>query len=151
MVGIVAAISLPNFVGAQAKAKEASVKANMRSLQIVAESYAIDHAGNYPTKIDTEVKSYYPNGSNDGKTRIEGSAPVNPFTSVREWPVLGKVTDLDAARADVNAKVPEGTVRYSAIYSGNHEPLSYAIMGGGKEGHVILNTKKDGALVLSNN
>ena len=36
IIGILAAIALPNFIGAQDKAREASVKANMRTAQISA-------------------------------------------------------------------------------------------------------------------
>jgi prepilin-type N-terminal cleavage/methylation domain-containing protein len=37
IIGILAAIALPNFIGAQNKAREASVKSNMRTTQIAAE------------------------------------------------------------------------------------------------------------------
>ena len=48
IIGILAAIALPNFIGAQNKAREASVKGNMRTAQIAAESYATDAGGTYP-------------------------------------------------------------------------------------------------------
>ncbi|MGC5341034.1 type II secretion system protein, partial [Escherichia coli] len=47
IIGILAAIALPNFIGAQDKAREASVKANMRTCQIAAETYATDNSGQY--------------------------------------------------------------------------------------------------------
>ncbi len=50
IIGILAAIALPNFIGAQDKAREASVKANMRTAQIAAESFATDNGGTYPDR-----------------------------------------------------------------------------------------------------
>ena len=64
IIGILAAIALPNFIGAQDKAREASVKANMRTAQIAAESYATDNGGTYPPNAtDTNYLSYLPGGS----------------------------------------------------------------------------------------
>lgn len=51
IVGILVAIALPNFAAAQDRAKQASVKANIKVLQIVAETYAVDWGGLYPGTI----------------------------------------------------------------------------------------------------
>lgn len=56
------AIALPNFVGAQKKAKLAAIKGNMRTVQIAAESYATD-AGGYPNYKE-QLLPYLPGGSN---------------------------------------------------------------------------------------
>ena len=80
IIGILAAIALPNFIGAQDKAREASVKANMRTCQIAAESSATDTGGTYPGDVTT-MKPYYPGGtSTPGGTA--GNASVNPFTNL---------------------------------------------------------------------
>src|SRR5262245_6420239 len=78
IIGILAAIALPNFIGVQSKAREASVKANMRTTQIAAESYATDNGGTYPTDTGDPLKSYFPGGSNDGQTPAPNPS-VNPF------------------------------------------------------------------------
>src|ERR1700684_88051 len=76
IIGILAAIALPNFIGAQDKAREASVKANMRTAQIAAEAYATDNGGIYPpVGTDAGYLSYFPGGGSDGKTA--GNYPVN--------------------------------------------------------------------------
>src|ERR1700734_3441863 len=81
IIGILAAIALPNFIGAQDKAREASVKANMRTSQIAAESFATDNGGTYPAAAtDTGYLSYFPGGASDGQTAA-ASGPVNPFTN----------------------------------------------------------------------
>jgi len=48
IIGILAAMALPNFVKAREKAKEAEVKANIHSIQIALERYAVDTGGTYP-------------------------------------------------------------------------------------------------------
>jgi len=51
IIGILAAIALPNYIKAKDKAKEAEVKAGCHSIQISLERYATDHSGTYPNYI----------------------------------------------------------------------------------------------------
>ncbi|MCD6365675.1 MAG: prepilin-type N-terminal cleavage/methylation domain-containing protein [Planctomycetes bacterium] len=51
IIGILAAIALPNYIKAKDKAKEAEVKANCHTLQIALERYATDHSGAYPNYL----------------------------------------------------------------------------------------------------
>jgi len=51
IIGILAAIALPNYIKAKDKAKEAEVKANCHTIQIALERYATDHSGMYPNYI----------------------------------------------------------------------------------------------------
>ncbi len=51
IIGILAAIALPNYIKAKDKAKEAEVKANCHTIQIALERYATDHSGAYPVYI----------------------------------------------------------------------------------------------------
>ena len=49
IIGILAAIALPNYIKAKTKAKEAECKANIHTLQIAIERYAVDSGNNtYP-------------------------------------------------------------------------------------------------------
>lgn len=49
IIGILAAIALPNFIKARNKAREAEVKSNVHAIQIALERYAVDSGGVYPT------------------------------------------------------------------------------------------------------
>jgi prepilin-type N-terminal cleavage/methylation domain-containing protein len=49
IIGILAAIALPNFIKARNKAREAEVKSNIHSIQIALERYAVDTGGVYPS------------------------------------------------------------------------------------------------------
>ena len=59
IIGILAAIAIPNFVAMQARAKEGSTKANMHTFQLSAEDWGVKNSGTYATVVDT-VASYLP-------------------------------------------------------------------------------------------
>lgn len=145
IIGILAAIALPNFIGAQDKAREASVKANMRTCQIAAEQYATDSAGSYPDKSNLEP--FYPGGQSIiGGTK--GNPPLNPFTNTATFNdvISGSVTDVGAARLAAPSTIgTDGQVEFSQINSGQ----SYAIRGAGKAGRALTATGGK-TLVLSN-
>lgn len=74
IIGILVAIALPNFMGAQERAKIASLKSNMRTFQTMLEVYGVDYGGMYPrtmTELSTEAIS----------KRYDKSYK-NPFTNV---------------------------------------------------------------------
>src|SRR5258706_14259453 len=47
IIGILAAIAIPNFISMQDRAKEGTVKSNMHTLQLAAEDYAVLNDGVY--------------------------------------------------------------------------------------------------------
>src|SRR5262249_19185414 len=49
IIGILAAIAIPNFIAMQARAKEGSTKANMHTVQLAAEDYGVQYDGAYAT------------------------------------------------------------------------------------------------------
>ena len=73
IIGILAAIAIPNFVAMQDRAREASVKANMHSFQLAIEDFAVKNTGTYPVAADAAaVQANLPSGT----------WPTNPFTGV---------------------------------------------------------------------
>lgn len=77
IIGILAAIALPNFIKARNKAREAEVKANVHSIQLALERYATDNGGVYPAflvgaerdsnilavSVDDEINNTFPNAT----------------------------------------------------------------------------------------
>jgi prepilin-type N-terminal cleavage/methylation domain-containing protein len=55
IIGILAAIAIPNFMSMRQRAQEASVKSNMHTLQVSAENYSTMCQGVYPVAINTQV------------------------------------------------------------------------------------------------
>ena len=73
IIGILAAIAIPNFVAMQDRAREASVKANMHSFQLAVEDFAVKNTGTYPVAANAAaVQANLPSGN----------WPTNPFTGV---------------------------------------------------------------------
>jgi Tfp pilus assembly protein PilE len=77
IIGILAAISIPNYIALTGRAKEASVKKNMHLLQTAAEDFAAVSSGRYPDDATST--------SEDGLTLMQhmpGAVyPNNPFTA----------------------------------------------------------------------
>ncbi|MBN2620160.1 prepilin-type N-terminal cleavage/methylation domain-containing protein, partial [candidate division WOR-3 bacterium] len=48
IIGILAAIAIPNFMNMQRRAKEGSLKGNMHTLQLLVENFACLNDGGYP-------------------------------------------------------------------------------------------------------
>jgi type IV pilus assembly protein PilA len=71
IIGILAAMALPNFIKAREKAKEAEVKSNIHAIQIALERYAVDTGGFYPLMLY---------GGDLSDTFVRLGAPVNPNT-----------------------------------------------------------------------
>ena len=61
IIGILAAIAIPNFIAMQNRAKEGSTKANMHTLQLAAEDYGVQNDGVYAATMDgTHVANSLP-------------------------------------------------------------------------------------------
>jgi type IV pilus assembly protein PilA len=53
IIGILAAIAIPMFLGQRDKAKESAVKEGVHSIQVGVQSYAVDHNDTYPATADS--------------------------------------------------------------------------------------------------
>jgi type IV pilus assembly protein PilA len=74
IIGILCAITLPNFAKVKDTAREASVKSNMRTTQMACESYIVDQNGAYPSSVDS-FASFFPGSTTD---KI-----INPYTNAK--------------------------------------------------------------------
>jgi len=61
IIGILAAIAIPNFIAMQNRAKEGSTKANMHTFQLSAEDYGVQNDGAYAATA-AEVAGLLPAG-----------------------------------------------------------------------------------------
>ena len=75
IIGILAAIAIPNFIAMQDRAREGSVKANMHSFQLAIEDHAVKNSGTYPIAADNALVLANMPG---------GVYPTNPFTGLRD-------------------------------------------------------------------
>lgn len=73
IIGILAAIAIPNFMGLIRRSKESSVRNNMHVIQSGIELFSVDHGGVYPQPADdAAVRALLP----------KSVYPINPFTRV---------------------------------------------------------------------
>jgi prepilin-type N-terminal cleavage/methylation domain-containing protein len=78
IIGILAAIAIPNFISMQDRAREASVKANMHTVQLAFEDFAVQCDGIYPAGAGSAT----PGGDTIENMCPQGVFPDNPFTGV---------------------------------------------------------------------
>src|SRR5881296_2162603 len=78
IIGILAAIAIPNFIAMQNRAKEGSTKANMHTVQLAAEDYGVQNDGVYAatmsvgtTTADFQLPGTFKNPFNSGSTAWE--------------------------------------------------------------------------------
>jgi len=71
IIGILAAIAIPNMQHLIKRSKESSVRSNIHAIQVGIEAFSVDHEGVYPQQADdAELQNLLPGGS----------YPHNPFT-----------------------------------------------------------------------
>ena len=76
IIGVLAAIAIPNFISLRLRAKEAGVKSNMHLLQLSTEDFSVLNDGNYPTTAAATL----PDGRTLAQLCPTGVFPTNPFT-----------------------------------------------------------------------
>ena len=76
IIGILAAIAIPNFIAMQDRAKEGSTKANMHTFQLAAEDYGVQKDGTY-SDVASAVHGLLPQGGGNFKNPFSNSTAVN--------------------------------------------------------------------------
>lgn len=121
IIGILAAIGIPNFIRIQANAKEASVKENSHTVQMAAEDWCVQSDGLYPANV-TDVSTI------TGLTIIDmlpqATNLPNPFTRALTEPVDG-------------AAGSSGQTGYEPVVDGAGTVMGYHITGYGRVGTVL--------------
>ena len=72
IIGILAAIAIPNFIAMQNRAKEGSTKSNMHTFQLAAEDYGTQNDGAYADVAST-VAALLPSAGANFKNPFDGS------------------------------------------------------------------------------
>ena len=116
IIGILAAIAIPNFIAMQNRAKEGSVKANMHTFQLASEDYGVQNDGVYAA-LATTVEPLLPSA---------GASFKNPFTATQGSGVAFE-DKAWAARPVVPTSTKPGIVAYS-----DSATALYVIAGEGK-------------------
>lgn len=92
IIGILAAIAIPSFVGQKAKAQDAGGKVMARTAQTAMESYATNNAGSYSGATASSLNSIEPTliTSSSSQTFLASvSVTASSYTVVASQPVTG--------------------------------------------------------------
>jgi len=76
IIGIIAAIAIPNFTNMQERAREASVRANMHAVHIAVMDFSAQTQGVYPVNLAQTVSQAQPDIANNNNS-IAGEEPAN--------------------------------------------------------------------------
>ncbi len=117
IIGILAAIAIPNFVRIIDKARESSVQANMHSTQVTIETMAVDLGGSYPN-VENDIEAQLPQNMK------------NPWNSSETY------TDVFEIDADANGPTSNGDAGH-VLYGVTGTQDFYWINGFNKSGAAL--------------
>jgi prepilin-type N-terminal cleavage/methylation domain-containing protein len=122
IIGILASVGIPNFLSAQARAREGSTKANMHTFQLAAEDYNVQNNGAYATLADGVA----------GLLDSYGSQFKNPFDNStgtgNAW----------ADQASWTTPLATGVSKPGLVAYGDSVTLTYQIAGRGQKSDLRL-------------
>jgi len=90
IIGLLAAIAVPNYATMATRSKEAVVKSNCHTVQIAAEDFSLQNDGVYAIDVDVDAAS---SGETLEDLLPRGGLLVNPFTKAATEPVNGAADD----------------------------------------------------------
>ncbi len=101
IIGILAAIALPNFLSMQDRAKEAEVKSNCHAIQLAVEGYKVLNAGAKPSTASIAIEPAMKNpyiqtntGVNAVTTEALPSVPAFNANSATPWGQVGYTQEM---------------------------------------------------------
>jgi len=115
IIGILAAIAIPNFIAMQNRAKEGSTKANMHTLQLAAEDYGVQNDGVYCADAEASGAA--------GLVALLPANFKNPFDGT---------TGADNAYEDRTTFAAPSTIKSGLSSYGDSATTQYNVKGWGK-------------------
>ena len=126
IIGILAAIAIPNFLSMQNRAKEGIVKSNMHSFQLAAEDYGIQNDGTYASSATALAASLPSNGSNFKNPFDKTSGSGNAYEYGTAW----ASTLVTSGKVGVVTYRDSSQVRYQIAGRGKTQDFNYVLTSG---------------------
>ena len=121
IIGILAAIAIPNFIAMQNRAKEGSVKSNMHTVQLAAEDYGVQNDGVYAGTMSA--------GTTSADFQLPGSFK-NPFGGTTSWEDRAVFTSPPSATAGITSYADSATTSYNVKGQGKSAALALVLTSG---------------------
>lgn len=146
IIGILAAAAIPNFMAMQGRAKEASTKSNMHTLQMILEDFKTRGADNYPQNLPltiSQVNTSY-NGPDANMCVASQNRPPYGSNSMLGDNLKNPFKPSDNAILDITSFPPvsgwPGEIYYydSMPIPSTQAAVSYVISGWGAKGIISI-------------
>jgi type II secretory pathway pseudopilin PulG len=125
IIGILAAIAIPNFIAMQNRAKEGSTKSNMHTVQLAAEDYGVQNDGVYAATMTV------------GTAASDFSLPSsfkNPFTggtgSGSAWENRANFVSASAQTNGITSYADSSTSQYNVKGHGKTAAINLTLTSG---------------------
>ncbi len=123
IIGILAAIAIPNFIAMQNRAKEGSTKSNMHTVQLAAEDYGVQNDGVYSDVMDgTHIANALPGTF---KNPFDGSTG-----SANAWENRNVFVSGPTATPGITSYADSATTQYNVKGQGKTAALSLVLTSG---------------------
>ncbi|MGB9721517.1 MAG: type IV pilin protein [bacterium] len=156
IIGILAAVAIPNYAAMQMRARESATKENMHTLQVTLEDFNVRADGIYPGNLETTISTVNPNIQGpDGNVRIaEFMEPPYGISSLLPDNVRNSFSISNDALQNKRCEMGDiaGIIGYEASNTTGDDPISgnpwteagdgpamlYRITGTGRKGPLPL-------------
>lgn len=135
IIGILASVAIPNFVGAQDKAKNSAVQSNVHTVQMAVEQYGVDNGGAFKQDLYTNIIATGSYIAGNAFPRTPWNQAVQPATIAAaqaevDAPINGDFTAGNSTTA-IDNKNDYGAVLWLIGGTANEQ---YNLVGSGKRG-----------------
>jgi len=124
IIGILAAIAIPNFIAMQNRAKEGSTKANMHTFQLSSEDWGVQHDGVYAAVADS-VATLLPGQGANFKNPFDGLVGAN-----QAWEDRGSMLTACTATSGLTSYADSSTANYNIRGYGKQTQLTLVLTAG---------------------
>ena len=125
IIGILAAIAIPNFIAMQSRAKEGSTKANIHTAQLAAEDYGVQNDGVYADVMTVGTAPSDFNLPGTFKNPFDGSTGAD-----KAWESRGTFSGAPASYSGIASYADSATMQYNVKGYGKTAPLSLVLTSG---------------------
>lgn len=155
IIGILASVALPSFVGAQDKARNSAVQGNINTVRMALEQYSTDNNGSYPTVTGNVFTAGNSGGIASNNYLPGNKLPKSPWgtTSQATNPAVSAASALVSASSVAQSgtslpeagkavlgtggvtQTPTAVTHYGAVtYDIEPGSMTYVLYGTGKKG-----------------